>query len=78
LVSHELGDLILAHSPSGQAVLGMISYIDKSTIDIYHNLYHIIWLNNDKYEITNAQYTHTSIVIMKENLDNFLNNYDKK
>lgn len=74
---HELGDLLLAYTATGQYLIGMVSSIEESQIDIYHNLYHITWLTSGSQEINSAQYTYTSITGMKNNLQDFLYNYDK-
>lgn len=77
MIKHELGDLLLAYTAAGQYLLGMVSSTDESQIDTYHNLYQITWLSGGNSEFVGAQYTYTTISGMKNNLTDFLYNYDK-
>lgn len=75
---HRVGDLLLSYTPYGQPLLGMISCINVSKVTIQHDMYHIIWFNNEENEILNSEYTHVTVCKFKSNLEDYLYNYDKK
>lgn len=65
---HEVGDILLSYTPYGTVMLGVISSIQHSQIDVYSDLYSVTWFGKIVEEINNSYYTYSVITRMKKNL----------
>jgi hypothetical protein len=76
VIKHSIADLLLAHTVNGTIMFGIISKIQESSIDAYHNLYDIMWLGKNAEESA-GQYTYSAICHFKNNLEEYLYDYGK-
>lgn len=65
---HEVGDILLTYTSYGAVMIGIITNIQYSQIDIYSDLYSVTWFGKIVEEISNSYYTHSNISRMKKNL----------
>lgn len=65
---HQLGDIVLAYTPHGTVMIGIISDIQESEMGIYNNLYSVKWFGRIVEEISNSYYTHYNVTRLKKNL----------
>jgi len=77
LDNHQIGDIVLAHTPYGSVMVGIINDIQESEMGVFNNLYGIRWFGTIVDEINNSFYTHSSVTRLKKNLVSYFES-DKK
>ena len=71
-MSHNIGDLLLAHTVDGGIMFGLITAANESEYDLYYNLYTVTWFKGDEIQDI-RDYTYNNITRLKKNLGDYFN-----